>query len=72
MLKQLRIQNIILVENADISFGSGLNILTGETGSGKSAIMHGLSLAIGERVDTTLIRKGSEKGVVEAIFDIDR
>ncbi|MBS4163968.1 DNA repair protein RecN [Candidatus Protochlamydia amoebophila] len=72
MLKQLRIQNIILVENADISFSSGLNILTGETGSGKSAIMHGLSLAIGERVDTSLIRKGCDKGVVEAIFDIDR
>ncbi|WP_075883072.1 DNA repair protein RecN [Candidatus Protochlamydia sp. W-9] len=72
MLKQLRIQNIILVENADISFSSGLNILTGETGSGKSAIMHGLSLAIGERVDTSLIRKGCDKGIVEAIFDIDR
>ncbi|CUI17120.1 DNA repair protein recN [Candidatus Protochlamydia naegleriophila] len=71
MLKHLRIQNIILVENADISFSSGLNILTGETGSGKSAIMHGLSLAIGERADTSLIRKGCDKGVVEAIFDLD-
>ncbi|WP_068468091.1 DNA repair protein RecN [Candidatus Protochlamydia phocaeensis] len=71
MLKHLRIQNIILVEKADISFNSGLNILTGETGSGKSAIMHGLSLAIGERMDSSLVRKGCEKGIVEAIFDID-
>jgi len=71
MLKHLRIQNVILVEDASINFLQGLNILTGETGSGKSAIMHGLSLAIGERSDTSIIRKGSEKGIVEAIFDLD-
>ncbi len=71
MLKHLHIQNIILVEDAVLSFSSGLNILTGETGSGKSAIMHGLSLAIGDRADTTMIRRGCEKGIVEAIFDID-
>ena len=71
MLKYLNIQNIILVEQATIPFNSGLNILTGETGAGKSAIMHGLSLAIGERSDTSLIRRGSDRGVVEAVFDID-
>lgn len=71
MLKQLRIQNVILVEDASILFKTGLNILSGETGSGKSAIMHGLSLAIGERTDTSIIRKGSDKGIVEAIFDLD-
>ncbi len=72
MLKYLRIQNVILVEDASISFNRGLNILSGETGSGKSAIMHGLSLAIGERTDSTIIRKGAEKGVVEAVFDLDQ
>lgn len=72
MLKYLRIQNIILVEEAHIPFSAGLNVLTGETGSGKSAIMYGLSLAIGERADTSLIRKGCDKGIVEAVFDIDR
>jgi DNA repair protein RecN (Recombination protein N) len=71
MLKYLNIQNLILVEQAAIPFSLGLNILTGETGSGKSAIMHGLSLAIGERADTSLIRRGCDKGVVEAIFEID-
>lgn len=70
MLKHLNIQNIILVEQASIPFSSGLNILTGETGAGKSAIMHGINLAIGERTDTGLIRRGCEKGVVEAIFEI--
>lgn len=71
MLKHLHIQNIILVEQAQIPFDMGLNIITGETGSGKSAIMHSLSLAIGERADSSLIRKGCEKGFVEAVFDID-
>lgn len=72
MLKHLRIQNVILVEDASISFSSGLNIISGETGSGKSAIMHGLSLAIGERTDSSIIRKGCEKGVVEAVFELDQ
>lgn len=71
MLKHLHIQNIILVEKAVLSFSVGLNILTGETGSGKSAIMHGLSLAIGERADTGLIRRGCEKGIVEAVFEVE-
>ncbi len=71
MLKHLRIQNVILVEDASINFTQGLNILTGETGSGKSAIMHGLSLAIGERSDIGIIRKDADKGIVEAIFDLD-
>lgn len=70
VLKYLKIQNIILVEQADIRFSLGLNILTGETGSGKSAIMHGISLAIGERTDTSLIRRGCEKGIIEAVFEI--
>lgn len=71
MLKHLNIQNIILVEQASIPFNLGLNVLTGETGSGKSAIMHGLSLAIGERTDTSLIRRGCEKGIVEAVFETE-
>lgn len=70
MLKHLNIQNIILVEQASIPFSAGLNILSGETGAGKSAIMYGLSLAIGERSDTSLIRRGCEKGIVEAIFEL--
>ena len=70
MLKYLNLQNLILVEQANIPFNSGLNVLTGETGSGKSAIMHGLSLAIGERADSSLIRRGCEKGIVEAVFEV--
>lgn len=72
MLKHLHIKNLVLIEDASLAFRPGLNILTGETGSGKSALMHGLSLAIGERSDSSLIRCGCEKGIVEAIFESDR
>ena len=72
MLKQLLIKNIILIESATISFEKGLNVLSGETGSGKSAIMKALSLALGGKADTKSIRRNSEKGIVEVFFDIDR
>lgn len=71
MLKSIRIENIILIEKGEMFFTSGFNILTGETGSGKSSIMKGLRLALGERADTTVIRHGCEKGSVEAIFNLD-
>lgn len=71
MLKQLRVQNIILVEDSTIPFRAGLNVLSGETGSGKSAIIDGLHLVVGERADSGLIRRGCDKGIVEATFDID-
>lgn len=71
MLKSLCIHNLILIESADIAFESNLNVLSGETGSGKSALMHALSLIAGERSDAGMIRRGCEKGSVEAIFSID-
>jgi len=72
MLKELRIFNIILIEKAEITFEKGLNVITGETGSGKSAVMHALGFIIGARSDSTLIRKGCEKGAVEAAFEIEK
>ncbi len=71
MLKRLHISNLILIESATLDLTTGLNILTGETGSGKSAIMHALSLAAGEKSDIGMIRRGCDKGLVEALFDID-
>lgn len=71
MLRELRIENLILVERAKIGFEKGFNVLTGETGSGKSAIMGALRLIMGERADPQWIRRGASKGFVEALFDID-
>ena len=70
MLKQLRIHNIILIDNADVCFEAGFNVLTGETGSGKSAVINALSLITGERTDAGMIRFGTDKGIVEAVFDV--
>lgn len=72
MLKSLSIHHLILIESAHISFEPTLNVLSGETGSGKSALMHALGLVTGERADTGMIRRGSDKGVVEAVFNIDQ
>lgn len=68
-MKRLKIQNLILIESAVLEFGSGLNILTGETGSGKSAVLSAIRLIAGERADSSCIRKGAEWALVEAEFD---
>lgn len=65
----MKIQNLILIEKAEIAFGPGLNILTGETGSGKSAILTAMRLIAGERADQSTIRKGADSAVVEAVLD---
>jgi DNA repair protein RecN (Recombination protein N) len=66
MIEHLSIQNLILVERAEIDFGSSLNIITGETGSGKSAILTAIRLILGERADTQWIRNGADAAVIEA------
>jgi DNA repair protein RecN (Recombination protein N) len=71
MLKQLRIQNIILIESAEINFQPGFNVISGETGAGKSAILEALGLIIGERADSSILRRGADKGVIEARFDVE-
>lgn len=67
MLIQLKIQNLILVDHADISFEKGLNILTGETGAGKSAILSAIRLITGDRADVSLIGKHGDVAIVEAL-----
>jgi len=70
MLISLNISNIVLIERLNLEFGSGLNILTGETGAGKSILMDALSLALGARSDTGLIRHGCDTASVTAEFDV--
>lgn len=70
MLKTLFISNYALIERIEIDFESGLNVITGETGSGKSIVLDALSLIMGERADTRTIRQKDRKTVVEATFDV--
>ena len=70
MIETLRIKNLILIELCEIRFDKGLTIITGETGAGKTAFTEGLSLLLGQRADSSLVRKGEEKAHVDATFDI--
>ena len=69
MLTGLYISNIVLIEKLNLQFGKGLNIMTGETGAGKSILLDALSLALGARSDTGLIRSGCDMATVSAEFD---
>ncbi|MCI0707786.1 MAG: DNA repair protein RecN [Ignavibacteriae bacterium] len=70
MLKSLYIKNYALIEEISVEFGSGLNIITGETGAGKSILIDALSLILGARATSDEVRKGEEKAIVEGIFGI--
>ena len=70
MLQSLRIRNIAIVEDVAVEFGDGLNVITGETGAGKSVIIGALNLILGDRADKSLIRTGAEQCTVEAVFTI--
>lgn len=71
MLQKLKIKNIALIDNLDIEFGNGLNVITGETGSGKSIIIDSINFLLGARADKSLIRYGEEKAKVEGVFSVD-
>lgn len=69
MLKELHIENIAVIEKTDIEFGAGLNVLTGETGAGKSIVIDSLGAALGGRTSRELLRSGAEKGSATAVFE---
>lgn len=70
MLKSLQIKDYALIEQINVEFYPGLNIITGETGAGKSILIDAMSLLLGERASTEVVRKGSSKSIVEGIFDV--
>ena len=72
MLKTLQIKDYALIENIQVEFGKGLNIITGETGAGKSILIDAMGLLLGERASTEVVRKGANKSIVEGIFDVKR
>ena len=72
MLVRLAIRDIVLIDQLDLEFASGLTILTGETGAGKSILLDSLSLALGARGDGALVRQGQQQGQVTAVFELAR
>lgn len=69
MITHLRIQDFAIIETIDIDFENGLNILTGETGSGKSIIIEAVSMALGSRADTTFVRTGKPKAIIQMVAE---
>jgi len=70
MLSRLRVKNYALIEDMDLTFGAGLNILTGQTGAGKSILIGSMNLIIGEKASTEMVRSGAEEAFVEATFEL--
>ena len=70
MLRNLHVKNLALIDEAEVDFEKGLNILTGETGAGKSIILGAIGLLLGQRADVKAIRHGASKCIIEARFDI--
>ncbi len=70
MLQHLSVRNLAIVEEASVVFGQGLNIITGETGAGKSVLMGALDLVLGGRADKSSIREGASEAWVEAVFSL--
>jgi len=71
MLEELHVRDLALVDSARVRFGPGLNLLTGETGSGKSLIVDALGLSLGSRASTDQVRQGADRACAEAVFDIN-
>ncbi len=72
MLKKLYIQNYAIIDELELTFDSGLNVITGETGAGKSILMGALNLILGQRADTAVLRDAEKKCIVEGCFSIER
>ena len=71
MLVELRLENYAVIDNVVVEFASGLNLLTGETGAGKSILIDALALLLGERASSDVIRSGAEKAVVAAVWELE-
>ena len=71
MLAELRLENYAVIDNLAVEFGAGLNLLTGETGAGKSILIDALALLLGEKASTDVIRTSAERAVLSAVFEVD-
>ena len=71
MLRYLNIRNLAVIESLEVSFQPGLNVITGETGAGKSIVVGAVGLLLGDRASADIVRTGEEAAVVQAVFDVD-
>ncbi|MEE1114617.1 MAG: AAA family ATPase, partial [Eubacterium sp.] len=71
MLTELHVKNLALIDEAEVSFGPGLNILTGETGAGKSVLIGSINLALGQKMSRDMLRTGADSCLVELIFQVE-
>src|SRR3954449_3103631 len=69
VLTELRLENYAVIDNLVMEFGRGLNLLTGETGAGKSILIDALALLLGDKASSDVIRSGADKAVVAAVFE---
>ena len=72
MLTELRIKNFAIIESLTLPLARGFNVLSGETGAGKSIIVGALGLLLGERANADVIRTGADRATVEGVFDVAR
>src|SRR5882757_4790429 len=71
VLTELRLENYAVIDNVVVEFAAGLNLLTGETGTGKSILIDALGLLLGDKASSDVIRTGAERAVVSAVFESD-
>ena len=70
MLLQLLVRNLALIDQVEVSFDTGMHVLTGETGAGKSIVIDAMNLLLGGRADRELVRTGCDKAYAEGLFDV--
>ena len=72
MLHELRVENLLLIEQAQLRLAPGLNVLTGETGAGKTVLAHALDLLLGGRARAGIVRPGAQEAYVEGVFALQQ
>ena len=71
MLLELRVENYAVIDTVAVEFAAGLNLLTGETGAGKSILIDALALLLGDKASSDAVRHGAEKATISAVFEAD-
>ena len=72
MLSLIRVKNYAVIDEIEVEFGGGLNVMTGETGAGKSILVDALGLALGDRADATAVRHDAERAEISVSFDVPK